>query len=168
MGYYEYFDSVNELLARYPKHYRSTQVDSFGNRCIYGAAIEFHDHFSVDVTGEAEVSSCGLTSGQTGIFKYATNLTRAGENIRKFYAGLGNSDHAGNFERAMYMMNALYEKFSYMSGITGVNTTAEEAFTLGQGVCQDYAHILLALCRLEKIPCRYVVGMIPGEGATHA
>ena len=28
--------------------------------------------------------------------------------------------------------------------------------------------MLLALCRLERIPCRYIAGMIPGEGATHA
>ena len=39
---------------------------------------------------------------------------------------------------------------------------------LGKGVCQDYSHILIALCRKYKIPARYVVGMIIGEGATHA
>ena len=39
---------------------------------------------------------------------------------------------------------------------------------LGKGVCQDYSHILLSLCRMEGIPCRYVVGMLIGEGASHA
>ena len=32
----------------------------------------------------------------------------------------------------------------------------------------DYAHILLSLCRMEGIPARYVVGMLTGEGASHA
>ena len=46
--------------------------------------------------------------------------------------------------------------------------SAEEAAALSMGVCQDYAHILLALLRHEHIPCRYVVGMMMGEGASHA
>ena len=35
-------------------------------------------------------------------------------------------------------------------------------------MCQDYAHILLALCRREGLTARYVAGTIPGEGETHA
>ncbi len=38
----------------------------------------------------------------------------------------------------------------------------------GQGVRQDYAHILIALLRLDGIPARYIAGMLIGEGATHA
>ena len=36
------------------------------------------------------------------------------------------------------------------------------------GVCQDEAHIMLALLREKRIPCRYVMGYMLGEGATHA
>jgi transglutaminase-like putative cysteine protease len=56
----------------------------------------------------------------------------------------------------------------YTRGITGVSTTAAEAFALGGGVCQDYAHVMLALCRLCGLPARYVSGHLLGEGATHA
>ncbi|MCD8013580.1 MAG: transglutaminase family protein [Lachnospiraceae bacterium] len=69
---------------------------------------------------------------------------------------------------AVTMMHGLYENFSYVPGVTDVRTTAEEAMALGRGVCQDYAHILLSLCRMQKIPCRYVVGMLIGEGKSHA
>ncbi|MCD8104228.1 MAG: transglutaminase family protein [Lachnospiraceae bacterium] len=69
---------------------------------------------------------------------------------------------------AVTMMHTLYENFSYVKGVTDVHTTAEEAMALGKGVCQDYAHILLSLCRIYKIPCRYVVGMLIGEGLSHA
>ena len=65
-------------------------------------------------------------------------------------------------------MDSLFRVFRYEPGVTGVFTTAEEAFALAQGVCQDYAHILLALCRASRVPCRYVVGMMIGEGASHA
>lgn len=39
---------------------------------------------------------------------------------------------------------------------------------LGSGVCQDYAHILLALARRSGFAARYCMGLVPGEGATHA
>ena len=39
---------------------------------------------------------------------------------------------------------------------------------MGKGVCQDYAHILIALCHMDGIGARYVVGFMIGEGATHA
>ncbi|MCD7954522.1 MAG: transglutaminase family protein [Lachnospiraceae bacterium] len=71
-------------------------------------------------------------------------------------------------ELAVTMMHTLYENFSYVKGVTNVHTTAEEAMALGKGVCQDYAHILLSLCRIHRIPCRYVVGMLIGEGLSHA
>lgn len=52
--------------------------------------------------------------------------------------------------------------------MTTVQTTAEQAFAADAGVCQDYAHILLSLCRIQHIPCRYVVSLLLGEGASHA
>ncbi len=67
-----------------------------------------------------------------------------------------------------FLMHELYRRFSYEQGCTHVGTTAAEAFTLGKGVCQDYAHIYVALCRLAGFPARYVTGMAVGEGATHA
>ncbi|MCC8102136.1 MAG: transglutaminase family protein [Clostridiales bacterium] len=69
---------------------------------------------------------------------------------------------------AITLMHGLYEHFTYVQGVTDVRTTVEEAMVLGKGVCQDYSHILLSLCRIWKIPCRYVVGMLIGEGLSHA
>ena len=155
----------------YPAHFSTQERDSFGNMCIFGTARQTHDRFSVDVEGTAEVDIGGqvpAVPSRTGIFKYETALTRAGESIREFHRSLDPMGWMTGYERALYMMNELYGEFRYTSGVTGILTSAEEAFTLRRGVCQDYAQILLAMCRLERIPCRYVAGMIPGEGATHA
>jgi transglutaminase-like putative cysteine protease len=62
----------------------------------------------------------------------------------------------------------VYETLRYAPGVTGVKTTAAEALALRQGVCQDYAHAMLALCRLCDLPARYVSGHLLGEGGTHA
>ncbi len=62
----------------------------------------------------------------------------------------------------------VYDAISYAHGATGVRTTAAEALALRRGVCQDSAHIMLALCRACELPARYVSGHLLGEGGTHA
>jgi transglutaminase-like putative cysteine protease len=57
---------------------------------------------------------------------------------------------------------------SYRFDATDVRTTAAQALALGAGVCQDYAHVMLALCRAGGLPARYVSGHLVGEGGTHA
>jgi transglutaminase-like putative cysteine protease len=49
---------------------------------------------------------------------------------------------------------------SYTPGVTEVSTSAMEAFEAGHGVCQDYAHLTLALLRLMGVPARYVSGYL--------
>ena len=161
----------NEHIKIYPVHFSNAEKDSFGNLCIYGTANQKHNLFAVNVDGEAEINSDGkipAAPNKIGLFKYETDLTRAGLSLREFHSNFETMSYMTGYERAVYMMNELYQEYFYTPGVTGIMTSAEEAFTLGRGVCQDYAHILLALCRLERIPCRYVAGMIPGEGATHA
>jgi transglutaminase-like putative cysteine protease len=56
----------------------------------------------------------------------------------------------------------------YRHDVTNVDTTAARALGLAQGVCQDYAHVMLAVCRLAGLPARYVSGHLLGEGGSHA
>jgi transglutaminase-like putative cysteine protease len=49
---------------------------------------------------------------------------------------------------------------AYVPGSTGVQTGAQEAWELGQGVCQDIAHLTAALLRAVDIPARYVSGYL--------
>jgi transglutaminase-like putative cysteine protease len=52
---------------------------------------------------------------------------------------------------------------------TSVFTTAAEAYAIRRGVCQDFAHVMLTVCRLAGIPARYVSGHLLGErGGSHA
>lgn len=57
---------------------------------------------------------------------------------------------------------------TYQHGATGVQTPAAMALHLGRGVCQDYAHIAIAMLRELGVPVRYVSGHLLGEGAPHA
>ncbi|HEY0752424.1 MAG TPA: transglutaminase family protein [Ktedonobacteraceae bacterium] len=62
----------------------------------------------------------------------------------------------------------VYKQLRYAHNVTDIHTTATQALALGQGVCQDYAHLMLVLCRLCALPARYVSGHMLGEGGTHA
>lgn len=162
----------NLTVTVYPKEFLSYAEDSFGNSCIYGHAEGRHDHFSVDVTGNARTglspSEAAREDHLIGIYKYQTQYTAPGPCIQAFAKRLSFGAHVSPYEKALAYMKELYGSFQYVQGITGIHTTAEQAMALGKGVCQDYSHILLSLCRMENIPSRYVVGMLMGEGLSHA
>ncbi len=73
---------------------------------------------------------------------------------------------------ALALARAVGDKVRYRTGSTGVETTALEAFDWGLGVCQDQAHVLVAVCRSLGWPARYVSGYFydPNEPdlASHA
>lgn len=52
------------------------------------------------------------------------------------------------------------EAIAYKPGSTDAKTTAAEALSLGEGVCQDHAHALIALARHVGLPARYVSGYL--------
>ena len=56
------------------------------------------------------------------------------------------------------LASAVAEQVRYQPGRTAVETTALEAFDWGLGVCQDQAHVMVAVCRSLGWPARYVSG----------
>jgi transglutaminase-like putative cysteine protease len=73
--------------------------------------------------------------------------------------------------------DVIYKWFDYVPKATRVDSPIDHAIEARQGVCQDFAHIMIALARSVKIPCRYVSGYLyrgekdhdrSSEGATHA
>ena len=96
-----------------------------------------------------------------------TRLTAADERLQAAAAELARSAPWG-LELADRINDWVYQAMSYQAGLTDVSTTAAQALALGRGVCQDYAHVMLALCRACHLPARYVSGHLIGEGGTHA
>lgn len=156
----------------FPNEFLEEDRDSFGNVCIYGYAEKPHNHFSVEVTGVAQTGlanyEMAVETHKLGMYKYATYYTQPGKNLCEYFSGFHFQENAGNYAKALCMMEKLYRDFQYVSGATGISTTAEDAWTLGRGVCQDYSHIMISLCQMAHIPARYVVGMLIGEGLSHA
>lgn len=63
-------------------------------------------------------------------------------------------------DAALAICTAVGEAVEYMQGVTGVHSTAEEAWSVRKGVCQDIAHIALGALRHVGIPARYVSGYL--------
>lgn len=57
-------------------------------------------------------------------------------------------------------VGAVRDRITYTSGATTVYTTAQESWSAGHGVCQDFTHVTLSLLRAASIPARYVSGYL--------
>ena len=72
-------------------------------------------------------------------------------------------------ERAHRLAAAVAGAIAYRPGATHAHTTAAEALALGEGVCQDHAHALIACAHALGMPARYVSGYLfaDGDGIAH-
>ena len=63
--------------------------------------------------------------------------------------------------------NLIHERIRYVKGATHVHSSIEDSLSIGAGVCQDFAHVLLGVARMRGIPGRYVSGyLVPGGTAS--
>ena len=158
------------ILSRYvePADSLDRVTDGFGNYKYVGHYDRLHSKCENEVEGIAPVEGMKLRKEPLHpMYKFPSAYTGYEDKVREL-AGRLEKLQGDNLEKAVQTMQYLYEHFVYKSGVTDIHTTAGEAIGLGQGVCQDYAHIMIAVLRYMGIPARYVNGLMIGEGFTHA
>ena len=140
-----------------------TFLDRFGNVTVDVSVPRVDDavEFVLGVEADTDESRWPYEPVVDRGYLRPTRLTRAEGSVVELWPGGGDPNVASLCER-------VHRSLDYEWGITGVGTTASEALTAGRGVCQDYAHIMLAACRAAGIPARYVSGHLGGEGGSHA
>ncbi|MEE0858270.1 MAG: transglutaminase family protein [Acutalibacteraceae bacterium] len=147
--------------------------DNYGNQKFYSRIDEPHNTFKMSVTGIVKTGidifeEYTFDPTQYSLLKYQTPLTYPYKRIREYHKKLKLNDFSSDYEKSLHIMRSIFNDLKYVQGATQIHSTAEDALKLGEGVCQDYAHIMLSLLRMENIPARYVVGIMQGEGASHA
>lgn len=143
--------------------------DEWGVVTCIGDAYAPHTMFSYTVSGIAWLSDSPSINGSLHpVYRYTSPLIQPGSSLKSLAAQYPSDQRQTALERAVHWMLVTYDHFTYQSGATDVSTTAEQACACAVGVCQDYAHVLIALCRMDNIPARYTVGYLFGEGETHA
>jgi transglutaminase-like putative cysteine protease len=98
------------------------------------------------------------TSGRLLEYLLPTKLTAVTPDI--VAAVTGGQRPASPDETAAVIASRVRERVTYMPGATGVRTDAQAAWEKGQGVCQDMAHVTVALMRAAGLPARYVSGYL--------
>ncbi|HEV2365622.1 MAG TPA: transglutaminase family protein [Caulobacteraceae bacterium] len=63
------------------------------------------------------------------------------------------------------LSSRLYEAFEYEPGVTEADSPIDHALESGRGVCQDFAHVMIAICRPWGLPARYVSGYLFTDAA---
>jgi transglutaminase-like putative cysteine protease len=66
-------------------------------------------------------------------------------------------------ESMLGLCKYIYETFTYMPGVTDIRTPLGDVLKKRQGVCQDFAHLMIALVRCAGLPARYVSGYLETE-----
>ncbi len=165
-----------------PNHLRETQ-DIYGNRCCFFSLQASHDQLSVTAHSTMRTHTP---------FEAATEQL-AWEQVRdKFRYRAGTAYNTASeflfpspyvprdagfadFARASFtpgmplqsaaahLMTHIHQTMAYDGDSTDVNTPALAALRQGKGVCQDFAHILVACCRAMGLPARYVSGYMLTE-----
>jgi transglutaminase-like putative cysteine protease len=151
---------------------RRDEVDPFGNRVVWLTAgrVEREIVFSARLQLEREAGGPRPLVPAHVAARYLEPSPLAIPDTALHVAALalaGASD-GGPLAFAHAVNDWVYRTMRYTKGVTTVATTAAEAYALGAGVCQDFAHVMIAVLRAHGIPARYVSGHLLGEGATHA
>ena len=108
-----------------------------------------------------------------------SHFARSSPELEQLAGEIGASERKGRSPLAFLqdIASGVHRSFSYVKKSTAVNSPIEDALRSRQGVCQDFAHIMIALVRNARIPCRYVSGYLyqgsenahpSADGATHA
>jgi transglutaminase-like putative cysteine protease len=108
-----------------------------------------------------------------------SHFARPSAELEELAKEIGVSERDGRSPLAFLqdLAAGVHRSISYVKKSTVVSSPIAHALRSRQGVCQDFAHVMIALVRNAKIPCRYVSGYLyysrenadpSADGATHA
>ncbi len=146
-------------------------VDGFGNWVYLVTSVPGDDGMEIVAEGEVEsTDASGVVRGLVGlapeiIFLRVTPPTLMSPPLQNLASEFNRKKNV--LEIAHGLMDTVHARVSFETGTSDAETTAAEAYAAGTGVCQDHAHIMIAVARAMKIPARYVTGyLVTGVGAS--
>ena len=167
-------------------HQVSERTDAFGNRPAYWSLAQVHETLQVHAHSEVITQSLPdpvSTQSWEAVrehFHYRSGQAADPQNafvfgshhapLHEAFAAYAQPCFAPGrplAEAAMALMHQIHGDFSYVSQSTDIHTPALQALQARRGVCQDFAHILIACLRSLGLPARYVSGYLlthPPEG----
>jgi transglutaminase-like putative cysteine protease len=163
--------------------------DAFGNEVRWFQLVEPHPVLVVESEAVVEMRPVALPPRGSGggfadllepdyadrhaEFLAPSNRVRWGDPVAAFAESLGLDETAGVLAWVTALEAEVSRRIEYQPGVTAVDTMVEEVVRAGRGVCQDMAHLMIAICRRRGVAARYVSGWlhhpgIEGPGESHA
>jgi transglutaminase-like putative cysteine protease len=142
---------------------------------------------SVVTTGDSPVLEAAATPAPLGRLAECVRLERCYDFLQaSTYVELtpevwrlavdATDGQTDGWQAAQAIMHHVHREFRYVPSVTHAHTHMRDVLNSRAGVCQDFAHVTLGLCRALKLPARYVSGylyngpaeQLKGAQASHA
>lgn len=121
-------------------------VDAFGNTVTAGYISKEHRFLDFEINGRAEIDLSKPKTDYMPCYLYQSEYTKPNKELTDFHAEISAKCSAkAPFERAAFFSDTLSDLIKYKRDVTDTKTTANQAFELKKGVCQDFSHIMLSL-----------------------
>ncbi len=165
-----------------PQAHLTSETDFYGN--TKQVMNIYQEHQALEITSRSVVE-CSPPSPLPGVsgasaweeilswrgsFRYweftrPSALARPSPALNSFLEKLDAGPGDDPLQSLLQLSSALFRRFQYVPGATSVLSPIEHILETGQGVCQDYAHVMIAIARTWHIPARYVSGYLYLNGS---
>ena len=157
----------------------SIEFDAFGNRHHYFDI--HHPHQQLDITVSAVIErtiqdplkdefslphhswdELEALKNDWDMWEYlrSTALTTMSRALSEWLMTIPAANEDDPYSRLKRLTRHMFETFDYQPGSTHVDSTIDHFLDMKAGVCQDYAHLMIAVARSWGIPARYVSGYL--------
>lgn len=154
-------------------------TDNWGNAVYHFDVPQPHEHLTIQAVSAVETSpgpelpealdmgewsrlDSDFVRGECYDFLSNRGLTEESELLEKFIAKhkLDALKSKDPLTAVMDLSKVIHDALEYEPGATEPDSHIDDPLKLGQAVCQDYAHIMIAICRMWGVPARYVSGYL--------
>jgi len=161
-----------------PLTWSTVYRDHFGTHVTSMESLPAHDRLTIEAIStveRADPAEWPFSPGWAALadptvqdrhFEWlmVTSRTRPGAGIADLAAGV--RDRATPRDAALALAEQLRAEMTYRAGVTGVQSSGEQAWAEKSGVCQDFVHVTIGALRSLGIPARYVSGyLVPKRDA---
>jgi transglutaminase-like putative cysteine protease len=168
----------NFQIATVPRANLYAYTDHFGNAVYNFNVLREHSELRIDVQSVVEVNPPTMLPPAADSLEWQrinklnlktehydflepSEFAHETAALRSFVLAHGLDSPEGDPLTALGHVNrTIYEAFDYAIGVTGVHSPIDDPLHAGRGVCQDFAHIMIAIVRHWGIPARYVSGYL--------
>jgi transglutaminase-like putative cysteine protease len=148
--------------------------DTYGNTVEYFNLLHSNSSLEISTVSTVETGLLRSNDPEDPIrlqdYLMESDYVALDNTVADFVRPFGKAQE--QFVQADHVARSINDAFVYVPGVTDVHSKSVDVIALKQGVCQDFAHVMIACCRTLGLPARYVSGYLYGgeesEGADRA